>query len=37
MRSIIYVHGFNLYYGTLEGGPHRWLDLDRTFELLGPA
>jgi len=34
MRSIIYVDGFNLYYGALKGGPHRWLDLDRYFELL---
>jgi len=24
----------HLYYGALKGGPHRWLDLDRTFELL---
>lgn len=34
MRSIIYVDGFNLYYGALKGGPHRWLNLDRYFALL---
>ena len=34
MRSIVYVDGFNLYYGALKGGPHRWLDLDRYFGLL---
>jgi len=34
MRSIVYVDGFNLSYGALEGGPHRWLDLDRCFALL---
>lgn len=34
MRSIVYVDGFNLYYGALKGGPHRWLNLERYFELL---
>ena len=34
MRSIIYVDGFNLFYGVLKGGPYRWLDLDRYFGLL---
>lgn len=27
MRTIVYVDGFNLYYGCLKGTPHRWLDL----------
>lgn len=31
MRSIIYVDGFNLYYGALKGGPNKWLDLERLF------
>src|SRR5437016_4624097 len=26
-RVIVYVDGFNLYYGCLQGTPHRWLDL----------
>lgn len=28
MRTNVYVDGFNLYYGSLKGTPHRWLDLD---------
>ncbi len=35
-RSIIYVDGFNLYYGALKGGSYKWLDLQRYFELLRP-
>lgn len=27
MRTIVYVDGFNLYYGCLKGSPHRWLNL----------
>jgi len=26
-RTIVYVDGFNLYYGALKDGPNRWLDL----------
>lgn len=26
-RAIVYVDGFNLYYGCLQGTQHRWLDL----------
>ena len=33
-RAIVYVDGFNLYYGSLKGGPHKWLDLERYFTLL---
>jgi hypothetical protein len=33
-RSIIYVDGFNLYYGALRGGPYKWLNLERYFELI---
>jgi len=36
LRSIIYVDGFNLYYGALKGGPHKWLSLGRYFALLRP-
>ena len=35
-RSIIYIDGFNLYYGALKGGPHKWLNLERYFALLRP-
>jgi NYN domain len=27
LRTIVYVDGFNLYYGCLKGTPYRWLDL----------
>jgi len=27
MRTIVYVDGFNLYYGALRGTPWKWLDL----------
>ncbi|MCH8042141.1 MAG: NYN domain-containing protein [Planctomycetes bacterium] len=35
-RSVVYIDGFNLYYGALKGGPHKWLDLERYFERLRP-
>ena len=35
-RSIIYVDGFNLYYGAVRGGPHKWLDLQKYFTMLRP-
>ena len=27
MRTIVYVDGFNLYYGALKGTPYKWLDI----------
>ncbi len=30
-RSIVYVDGFNFYYGALKGGPNKWLNLERFF------
>jgi uncharacterized LabA/DUF88 family protein len=33
---IVYVDGFNLYYGALRGTPHKWLDLERFFDLCRP-
>ena len=36
-RSVVYVDGFNLYYGALRGGLHKWLDLEHYFQLLRPA
>ena len=35
-RSIIYVDGFNLYYGAVRRGPHKWLDLQKYFTMLRP-
>jgi hypothetical protein len=29
LMTYVYVDGFNLYYGVLRRGPHRWLDLER--------
>ena len=37
MRTIIYVDGFNLYYGCLKNTPYKWLNLDILFsKLLSP-
>ena len=33
-RSIIYIDGFNLYYGAVKGTPYKWLNLERFFTLL---
>ncbi len=33
-RTIIYIDGFNLFYGALKGTSDRWLDLERYFSLL---
>jgi 6-hydroxy-3-succinoylpyridine 3-monooxygenase len=30
-RAIVYVDGFNFYYGVLKNGPHKWLNLERFF------
>src|SRR5262245_7677464 len=43
LRTIVYVDGFNLYYGCLKGTPERWLDvgalckrvLSRDSEIVG--
>lgn len=34
MRTYVYVDGFNLYYGSLKGTPHKWLDLLALFKML---
>lgn len=36
-RSIVYIDGFNLYYGAVRGGPHKWLNLERYFKVLRPG
>ncbi|MBM4411527.1 MAG: NYN domain-containing protein [Chloroflexi bacterium] len=33
-RSVIYVDGFNFYYGMVRGTPWKWLNLQRYFELV---
>jgi 6-hydroxy-3-succinoylpyridine 3-monooxygenase len=33
-RSIIYIDGFNLYYGALRGGFGKWLNLQTLFGLI---
>ena len=35
-RTIVYIDGFNFYYGAVKGTPHKWLDLDRYFRVLRP-
>jgi len=33
-RSIIYVDGFNLYYGAVKSTPWKWLNIEKYFTLL---
>jgi len=35
-RTIIYIDGFNLYYGAIKGTPNKWLNLERYFRILRP-
>jgi len=38
MKTAIYVDGFNLYYRTVRGTPHKWLDLRAIFaKVLKPS
>ena len=37
LRTIVYVDGFNLYYGQLKGTSYKWLDPVALFQrVLGP-
>lgn len=36
-RAIVYIDGFNLYYGLLRNTPHRWLDLSAFARTLLPT
>lgn len=36
MATIVYIDGFNLYYGALRGSPYRWLDLEALSRRLLP-
>lgn len=31
LRTIVYIDGFNFYYGLLKGTPYKWLDLQVLF------
>jgi uncharacterized LabA/DUF88 family protein len=31
VRTIVYIDGFNLYYGAVKDTPYKWLDLDALF------
>ena len=33
-RSIVYIDGFNLYYGSVKDTPYKWLNLERLFTML---
>ena len=34
MRAIVYIDGFNLYYGLLRHSPHKWLNLEKFVKAL---
>ena len=36
-RTIVYVDGFNFYYGAVRGTPYKWLDPEKCFLKLRPA
>jgi hypothetical protein len=36
MKTIVYIDGFNLYYGALKGTPYKWLDLSKLSRFLLP-
>ncbi|MFN8494631.1 MAG: NYN domain-containing protein [Caldilineaceae bacterium] len=36
MKTVVYVDGFNLYYGALKGTPYRWLNLVKLCQLMLP-
>jgi uncharacterized LabA/DUF88 family protein len=36
MRTMVYVDGFNLYYGLLKDSPYKWLNIQHMCQLLMP-
>ncbi len=36
MKTIVYVDGFNLYYGAVKGTPYKWLNILKLCQLLLP-
>ena len=37
MKTIVYVDGFNLYYGALKGTPYKWLDVAKLCQNMLPG
>jgi hypothetical protein len=35
-RTIVYIDGFNFYYGAVRGTPYKWLDMEKCFFRLRP-
>jgi uncharacterized LabA/DUF88 family protein len=35
-RTIVYVDGFNFYYGAVRGTPYKWLNIEKCFLRLRP-
>src|SRR6266581_6668838 len=35
-RVVVYIDGFNLYYGVLKFSKEKWLNIERLFKLLRP-
>lgn len=36
MKTFVYVDGFNLYFGSIKGTPHKWLNIRQLCEMLLP-
>ncbi|MDR3576955.1 MAG: NYN domain-containing protein [Anaerolineaceae bacterium] len=36
ISSVVYVDGFNLYYGAIKGTPYKWLDIAKMVQFLLP-
>ena len=34
LRTIVYIDGFNFYYGQLKGTPYKWLNLTSLFKTI---
>lgn len=34
LRTIVYIDGFNFYYGQLKDSPYKWLDLTKLFKMV---
>ncbi|SMC57054.1 hypothetical protein [Polynucleobacter kasalickyi] len=34
LRTIVYIDGFNFYYGQLKDSPYKWLDLVKLFKTI---
>jgi hypothetical protein len=36
MKTVVYVDGFNLYYGAVKETPYKWLNIHKLCQLLLP-